>query len=128
MDEFDYDEKPGLEREEQEEPDYDDGPEMPVKEEPDCYSCNDSGCPDCGHIDPADPAHRQYVAAQIIQSRALAAELNAPAAEESLRELVPEATADDLAAIQELIGTAVVTVTANWITPGAGGWSDIQPF
>jgi len=22
-------------------------PEMPVKEEPDCYACNDNGCPGC---------------------------------------------------------------------------------
>ena len=123
-------------------PDYDDNgvdqgghtesvPDMgPGKEEPDCHSCNDGGCPDCGRIDPADPEHQKYVAAQIIQNHAGVRSADVqPTAELEICALIPHATAGEIAAIKGRIESARVTVIVEW--PDAnnpGPWSTEQPF
>lgn len=49
--------------------DYDDEPATGGKEEPDCESCYDSGCPGCGYVNAQDPEHLRFLAEQIIRSR-----------------------------------------------------------
>lgn len=112
-------------------PDYDDNgvdqggytesvPDMgPGKEEPDCHSCSDSGCPDCGRIDPADPEHQKYVAREAALARRFYAY---PA----LEELLPDSTSEQRAEIQRLADTAIVEITVRWPKPGE--FSDVQPF
>jgi hypothetical protein len=90
IDDYDATERPG-------DDDYDGGLAGPAKEEPDCYTCSDSGCPDCGHIDPADPEHRQYVAKQAVLAR------GEGTAFPTLDELLPDATPEQRYACIEII-------------------------
>jgi hypothetical protein len=125
-------------------PDYDDNgvdqgghtesvPDMgPGKEEPDCHSCNDGGCPDCGHVDPQDPDHQKYLAEQIILARASQVAFIAAATESELNEAItglPDVELTSLTAIGALVESAIVTVTVQWHDPdNPGPWSTEQPF
>lgn len=102
------------------EDDYDDGPNIPAKEEPDCYSCNDAGCPDCGYVDPQDPEHRKYMARQIIRARLAANPLAGPATEQELDASIggmPDVDLTSIADVGELVRTAIVTVHIEWADP-----------
>lgn len=117
MDEFDYDEKPGL--------------DPYVKEEPDCHSCNDSGCPACGYIDPQNPGHQRFLAEQIILGRASQVPFIAPATEAELHASItglPDVDLNSLTAIGELVETAIVTVTVQWPNPDDPAYSTEKPF
>jgi hypothetical protein len=84
--------------------------EGPAQEEPNCMSCNDSGCPDCGQVNPDDPEHLRAVAIRILQSR---------------MPVVPRGVEDDdpqfihlhaaaVATIRELVATAVIETDIRW--------------
>ena len=109
-------------------------PEGEPKEEPDCYSCNDSGCPDCGHIDPADPTHQQYLAARIIDTH-LGRIAGAWADADEQQALIDAAMLGITdgrealaAALKQLLAT--VTTSITWRDPSspAPGYSTEQPF
>jgi hypothetical protein len=108
--------------------DYDDGPEPYAKDEPDCMSCNDSGCPDCGRVDPANPAHMRYLARQVLLTRARGEHLDGDGrAKEVTDELMPVdgATRVHADALRRLVDSA--TVTIGWAEPGSGHATG-QPF
>ncbi len=125
-DAYDYDgpgDDPDDDQEDAEEADYwDEGRDLPVKEEPDCYACGDGGCPACGYIDPDNPEHRAYLAAQIIETRAgdLTA-LTRPATDAEIDATfinLPDAARQ---AVSELVQTALVSLNVTWINPNAWG-------
>lgn len=109
------------------EDDYDHGPEIPTKEEPDCYSCNDGGCPDCGSINPEDPEHLRFVARQIMRTRATAPSQDElyPVLDSLIFGFDPNAGHGLAATVYDLISTAIVTIT--WPEPGQP-YSTERPF
>lgn len=105
--------------------DWDPQLDHPGKEEPDCYSCSDSGCPACGYVDPEDPEHQQYLARQIITARAAQLpSLLGPATDAELGAVFMNLPETARIAVQELIATAQVLVSVDWLPPG----SDEHPF
>lgn len=101
-------------------------PEGEPQEEPGCYSCNDSGCPDCGYVNPQDPKHQRYLAAQIIQARVPKAIYTATATDHELGLAiagVPDVHLSSLTAVGDLVTSAIVTVSVTWPDPNA-----VQPF
>jgi hypothetical protein len=112
------------------EDDYDDEPATGGKEEPDCESCYDSGCPGCGYVNAQDPEHLRFLAEQIIRSRLDINHSPTAATADELDQVLSTAVDVDEAsreAVGLLVESALVTVTVTWPTPGSG-WSTEQPF
>lgn len=82
----------------------------PPKEEPDCYTCSDSGCPDCGQVNPDDPEHLRAVALQILQSRLPVIPRNVEDQDSRLVYLPAAA----VATIRELVASAVIETDIRW--------------
>ncbi len=102
----------------------------PPKEEPDCESCMDSGCPACGYVNAQDPEHRRFLAEEIIQSRFGIDHSPAAATADELDHALSLAVDADEAsreAIGLLVESAFVTLTVTWPKPGSS-WGDEQPF
>lgn len=87
--------------------------DTPAKEEPDCYTCTDRGCPSCGYVNPDDPDHLQAVAVMILQARIPMVPRDVPDDESWFTHLPAEA----IATIRELVTSAVVSTEIRWRTP-----------
>lgn len=104
------------------EEDYDKGPEPYEKDEPDCYTCCDAGCPYCGHCNPDDPEHLRAVAIQILHSRMPAV----PRGVNDVQIPFSDLPAEAVTTIRELVANARIHTDISW--PDEGGFSIEGPF
>lgn len=107
--------------------DYDDDTDWdtdygtPVKEEPDCHDCCDSGCPSCGYVDPDNPEHLRAVADQLLYDRV-------PAVDRAITdEQLAGIPARAHAAIRELAATAIIQPHIIWPGPDSS-YSTEPPY
>lgn len=105
-------------------PDYEDWDDEIMhhgKEEPDCYSCSDAGCPACGYVDPANPEHLREVAMQILHARIPVV----PRGVNDVQIPFPDLPAEAVATVRELVATARIYTDIKWPDPAT---TDESPF